>query len=80
MTVERLSPSCSYSLKVVVAVRSVIDPAPHAAGLEIVATELFAQFDVAVNEPPAALDVGFRGIRLPPLTRDAESRGGFRYR
>jgi hypothetical protein len=46
------------------------------ARAQIVATELLRQLDVAVNEPPAAFDLGFRGEGLPPLTRDLESRGG----
>jgi len=33
-----------------------------------------------MNETPSTLDMGFRGEGLPPLTRDAESRGGFRNR
>jgi hypothetical protein len=33
-----------------------------------------------MDETPSTLDMGFRGEGLPPLTRDAESRGGFRNR
>jgi hypothetical protein len=52
----------------------------RAARAKIIAAELFAQLDVAMNEAPAALDVGLGWERLPPLTRDVESRGGRRNR
>jgi hypothetical protein len=45
----------------------------------MVAAELFDQFDTAMNDAPSTLDLGFRE-GLPPLTRDAESWGGFRDR
>jgi hypothetical protein len=35
--------------------------ASGAAWAQVVATELFAQLDVAMDETPPALDVGFRG-------------------
>ncbi len=57
-----------------------LKPAAGAARAEIVAAELFGQFDVAMDETPTALDMGFRREGLPPLTRDAESWGGFRNR
>ena len=38
-----------------------LKPASGAAGAEVVAAELFGQLDVAVNDAPAPLDVGFRG-------------------
>jgi len=38
-----------------------LKPAAGAARAEIVAAEFFDQFDVAVDETPTALDVGFRG-------------------
>ena len=57
-----------------------LKPASGAARTEVVATEFFDEFDVAMDETSSALDVGFRGIRLPPLTRDAESWGGFQNR
>jgi hypothetical protein len=57
-----------------------LKPASGIARAQIVASELLDQLDVAVNEPPAALDPGFRGEGLPPLTRDLESRGGRRIR
>jgi len=38
-----------------------LKPASGAAGAQIVAAELFAQLDVAVDDTPAALDAGFRG-------------------
>jgi hypothetical protein len=58
--------------------QQVLKPASGAAWAEIVATEFFGQFDIAMNEPSSTLDMGFRGEGLPPLTRDAESWGGFR--
>jgi len=57
-----------------------LKPARRAARAQIVAAELFGELDVAMDETPPTLDLGFRGIRLPPLTRDAESWGGFRNR
>jgi hypothetical protein len=60
--------------------QQVLKPASGAARAQILAAELFGQLDIAMDEAPSTLDVGFRGERLPPLTRDAESRGGFRYR
>jgi hypothetical protein len=57
-----------------------LKPAAGAARAQIVAAELFGEFDVAMDETPSAFDLGFRGERIPPLTRDAESRGGFRNR
>ena len=52
----------------------------RAARTQVVAPELFAQLDVAVHDAFAAPDVGFRREGVPPLTRDAESRGGRRNR
>ena len=60
--------------------QQVLKPASGAARAQVVAAELFGQFDVATDETPSTLDMGFRGEGLPPLTRDAESRGGFRNR
>lgn len=57
-----------------------LKPASGAAWTQIVAAELLGQLDIAMNEPPSTLDVGFGWEGLPPLTRDAESRGGFRNR
>ena len=61
-----------------------LKPASGVTRAQVVAAELFAELDVAVNDAPSALadafDLGFRGEGLPPLTRDAESRGGFRNR
>src|SRR3954447_11137106 len=57
-----------------------LKPASRVAGAQVVAAEFFSEFDVAMDETPSALDMGFRGEGLPPLTRDAESRGGFRNR
>jgi hypothetical protein len=57
-----------------------LKPASGAARAEIVAAELLAQLDVAMDDAPAALDLRFRGEGLPPLTRDVESRGGRRNR
>jgi len=52
----------------------------RAARAEVVAPELLAELDVAVHEPAAALDLGLGRERVPPLTRDRESRGGRRSR
>ena len=57
-----------------------LKPASGAALAEIVAAELFGQLDLAMDEAAPTLDMGFRGEGLPPLTRDAESWGGFRNR
>jgi hypothetical protein len=57
-----------------------LKPASGAAWAQIVAAEFFTQLDAAMDEPPSTLDMGFRGEGLPPLTRDAESWGGFRDR
>jgi hypothetical protein len=53
-----------------------LKPAPGAAWAQIVATELFGELDVAMDDAVPAPDLGFRGEGLPPLTRDAESWGG----
>jgi hypothetical protein len=50
-----------------------------AARAQIVAPELFGQFDIAADDAVAAPDLGFGREGLPPLTRDAESRGGRRH-
>ena len=55
-----------------------LKPASGAARTQVVAAELFDELDVAMDDASSTLDLGFRGIRLPPLTRDAESWGGFR--
>jgi hypothetical protein len=57
-----------------------LKPASGAARTQVVAAELFDQLDIAMDDTPSALDMSFRGEGLPPLTRDAESWGGFRYR
>jgi hypothetical protein len=57
-----------------------LKPASGAAWAQVIAAELFDKLDIAMDEAPSTLDVGFRGIRLPPLTRNAESWGGFRNR
>jgi hypothetical protein len=41
--------------------QQVLKPASGAAWAEVVATEFFDQFNVAVDEAPSAFDVGFRG-------------------
>jgi len=53
-----------------------LKPASGAAGAQVVAAELFGELDVATDDAVPALDLGFRGEGLPPLTRDAESWGG----
>jgi len=57
-----------------------LKPASGAARAKVVAAELFDELDVAMDETPSTPDLGFRRERLPPLTRDAESWGGFRDR
>jgi hypothetical protein len=57
-----------------------LKPASGAAWAWIVTTEFFDQLDITMNETSSTFDMGFRGEGLPPLTRDAESRGGFRNR
>ena len=60
--------------------QQVLKSASGAAWTQVIAAELFDQLDIATNETSPTLDMGFRGEGLPPLTRDAESRGGFRNR
>ena len=60
--------------------QQVLKPASGAARAQVVAAEFFGELDVAMDEAPSTLDMGFRGEGLPPLTRDAESWGGFRNR
>ena len=60
--------------------QQVLKSASGAARTQVVAAELFDQLDIAMDDAASTLDLGFRGIRLPPLTRDAESWGGFRDR
>jgi hypothetical protein len=57
-----------------------LKPASGAAWAQIIAAELFGQFDLAMDEAVSTLDMGFRGGGISPLTRDAESWGGFRDR
>ena len=54
--------------------------ASGATWAQVVAAEFFDQLDIAMDDTPPTLDLGFRGEGLPPLTRDAESWGGFRDR
>ncbi|WFU42646.1 hypothetical protein QA640_09385 [Bradyrhizobium sp. CB82] len=44
--------------------QQVLKPAFRAAGAEVVATGLFAQLDVAVNDAPSALAKNFRCLRV----------------
>lgn len=60
--------------------QQVLKPASGAARAQVIAAELFRELDVAMDDALSTLDVGFRGVGLPPLTRDAESWGGFRDR
>jgi hypothetical protein len=57
-----------------------LKPASGAARAQIITAELFDQLDIAMDDAASTLDMGFRGEGLPPLTRDAESWGGFRDR
>jgi hypothetical protein len=57
-----------------------LKPASRATRAQIIAAELFEQLDITMDETPSTFDLGFRGEGLPPLTRDAESWGGFRDR
>jgi hypothetical protein len=54
-----------------------LKPASGATWAQVVAAEFFDKFDIAMDETTSTLDVGFRGEGFPPLTRDAESWGGF---
>ena len=36
-----------------------LKPAPGATRTQIIAAELLAQLDIAMNEPPSTLDMGF---------------------
>jgi hypothetical protein len=55
-----------------------LKPAPGAARAQIIASELFDEFDAAMGEAATASHMSFRRERLPPLTCDVESRGGRR--
>jgi hypothetical protein len=57
-----------------------LKPASGVARTQVIAAELFDQLNIAMDDTPPALDMGFRREGLPPLTRDAESWGGFRDR
>ena len=50
-----------------------LKPASGAAGAQVVAAKFFRELDVAMDESAPAPDLGFRGERLPTLTRNAES-------
>ena len=59
-----------YSLKVAIPVRpiiraglhaAVLKPASGAAWAQVVAAEFFGELDVAMDEAPSTLDMGFRG-------------------
>jgi hypothetical protein len=54
--------------------------ASGAAWAQVIAAEFFDELDITMDDTPSALDMGFQGEGLPPLTRDAESWGGFRDR
>ena len=55
-----------------------VEHAPREAGMLGLDAEPFDQFDM--DDTLSTLDMSFLGERLPPLTRDAESWGGFRDR
>src|ERR1700750_2746398 len=60
--------------------QQVLKSSSGAALTQVIEDELFHELDIAMDDTPSTLDVGFRGVGLPPLTRDAESWGGFRDR
>jgi hypothetical protein len=51
---------------------------PGIARTQVIAAEFFLQLDIAMNEAPASLHMGFGWERLPALTRSLESREEFR--
>jgi hypothetical protein len=55
----------------------ILKSALRTAWAQIITTELLAEFNIAMNNANASLDVRFGWERLPPLTRDFESKGGF---
>jgi len=57
--------------------QQVLKPPSGAARTLIVAAKLFSQFDTAMDDALATLDMGFRGEGLTPLMRDAEKLGRF---
>lgn len=54
-----------------------LKPASRTTRAQVIAAELFDEFNIAMDDTASTLDVGFRREELPPLTRDAESWGGF---
>jgi len=54
----------------------VLKSAPGAADAEIVAAELFMQFDIAMDDADAALHAGFGRVGLPTLARDLKRTAG----
>ena len=50
--------------------------APGAADAEIVAAELFMQFDIAMDDADTALHAGFGRVGLPTLARDLKRTAG----
>jgi hypothetical protein len=57
-----------------------LKPASGATRAQVITAEFFDELDIAMDDTLSTLDMSFRGERLPPLTRDAESWGGFRDR
>lgn len=52
--------------------------APGAADAEVVAAELFLQFDIAMDDADAALHAGFGRVGFPTLARDLKRTAGRR--
>lgn len=50
--------------------------APGAADAEVVAAELFLQFDIAMDDADAALHAGFGRIGFATLARDLKRTAG----
>ena len=74
-----------HSLKVVIrsepskrplGMQHFLKSASGAADAEIVAAQLFVQFDIAMDDADAALHAGFGRVGLPTLARDLKRTAG----
>ena len=54
----------------------VLKSAPGATDAEIVAAELFLQFDIAMGDADATLHAGFGQVGLPTFARDLKRTAG----